>query len=347
MSRGFLLTASVAILLTAGTAGWCDSSGVDADYAFQTSSFMRQTAYRDSSKEATDIDSNGACSKVNEDYDANHSGTWYIEQQREGWHAIAAGLADSDTDAIDRGFKIFDWGWQQQQSDGGFQCGGLGRSFHSTSFFVEAVAHACLLIQASPYASRYQSQVDAMKPKLLAAAKWMVSVEDVGKKYNDPYTHRRYLVADALGETGVLLRDHELIDHSREYVRDGLRRQDPSGFNPEKGGYDISYNSVGLNYAERYYMIVADDELKRRISEMLKKDTAWMSTFIRPDGSVDISGSTRINGANSEIGPNGTRKKLAVSEVYESLDGWAQISGDNSYADLALKVARCPRSKDE
>jgi adenylosuccinate synthase len=79
---------------------------------------------------------------------------------------------------------------------------------------------------------------------------------------------------------------------------------------------------------------------------MLQKDTAWISTRVRPDGSVDTSGSTRVDGRNSEISPLGVKKKLAVAEVYESLAGWSKISGDKSYEDLAMKVAHGPRDRD-
>ena len=36
-----------------------------------------------------------------------------------------------------------------------------------------------------------------------------------------------------------------------------LARQDPSGFNPEKGGWDTSHHAVGLLFAETYYTVVA------------------------------------------------------------------------------------------
>lgn len=323
------------------------TAGVQADYDFQTGSFMRHTAYHHPDSVSKDADANGAYTKINIDYDQNHEGNWLIEQQREGWHTIAAGIANSDTDAIDRGLKILNWGWQQQQPDGGFSCGkSLGQAFHSTAFFVEASAHACLLLQNSPYASQYQSQVDDMKPKLVKAAHWMIANEEEGKRYNRPYTHRRYMVADALGETGVLCGDHDLIDHSKEYVRDGLSMQDPSGFNPEKGGFDVSYNAGGLFFAEEYYNIVADGNLRDRLYSMLQKSIAWQATHVRPDGSIDTSGSTRVNGVNSEIGPGGKRKKVAIGEVYESFAYWAAISGDKSYEELAEKVAHGPRDED-
>src|SRR5205823_8371615 len=101
---------------------------------------------------------------------------------------------------------------------------------------------------ASKYADRYRMIIQELIPMIHRAAIWMTlpAVETKGQQHNLPYTHRRYLVAAALGETGVLTGDTMLVNRSRIYIRQGLLLQDASGFNPEKGGYDCSYHSVGL-----------------------------------------------------------------------------------------------------
>ena len=89
-------------------------------------------------------------------------GNWYIEEQRYGTDAILGGIAQQNTTAIARGLKILRWGFEQQQSDGSFNC---PDAFHSTSFFVEAAAHACLLLKASPYAyaEPYAAETDWLR----------------------------------------------------------------------------------------------------------------------------------------------------------------------------------------
>src|SRR5437762_2091750 len=86
----------------------------------------------------------------------------------------------------------------------------------SADLAVEASARACLLIEASAYADRYRAEVARLRAHTLEAARWMTrpEVERAGKKHNAPYTHRRYLVAAALGETGVLCRDDALLRRS-------------------------------------------------------------------------------------------------------------------------------------
>src|SRR5258708_17846780 len=103
-----------------------------------------------------------------------------------------------------------------------------------------------------------------MKPGKVRAALGMTQPggKGPGKAHNAPYAHRRYLVAAALGEAGVLCENQSLIEKSKSYIREGISLQDSSGYNPEKGGFDSSYHAVGLYCAERYYDIDGDAETK-------------------------------------------------------------------------------------
>ena len=201
---------------------------------------------------------------------------------------------------------------------------------------MEAAAHACLLLNASSLGAQYSPDTGWMTPRLLKAALWMTGpgVEVQGRKGNAPYAHRRYLVAAALGETGVLTANQSLIDHSAQYITEGLNLQDPSGFNPEKGGYDSSYHAVGLVYAERYYDVVAAGELKARLYSMLKSGNAWLATRVLPDGTIDPAGNTRT-GADQEKSRNGVVKALNYGYTYRSFYHWSLISSDASFARLA------------
>jgi hypothetical protein len=309
---------------------------VAEDLKFETSDFMKSTAYRRVDRLAQNPAPSGAYSPVNIQWDLSHTGQWYIEEQRYGADAVAGGICQDDTTAIDRGLKILRWGFDQQQPDGSFNC---PDAFHSTSFFVEAAAHACLMLAASQYADQYKTEVEWLKPRIQAAALWMIqpSVEALGRRHNAPYTHRRYLVAAALGESGVLCANQALVDRSNDYVREGISLQEDSGINPEKGGYDCNYQAVGLAFAERYYDLVAGDQLKQVLREMLRKGNAWLASRVRGDGTLDTTGNTRV-GSGQEISRNGVAKKISYSEVYRVFYGWSLISGDSAFEQLAQKV---------
>jgi hypothetical protein len=318
-------------------------SGAAGDLAFETSSFMKESAYRKPDRASSDFSDSGAYGTVNRAWDKSHSGQWFIEEQRYGFDAVGAGLAWGRKDIIERGLKIFDWGFAQQQADGSFHC---PDAFHSTSFFIEATARTALLLQASPYAKDFAPWVALVKPKLLAAAQWMTrpDVEVKGRKSNNPYTHRRYLVAAAFGFTGVLTNDAAMIDKSKEYAREGISLQDPAGFNPEKKGYDSSYHGVGLSFAIRYYTIVADAEMRHELEPMINKGLAWLGTRIKPDGSVDSTGNTRT-GLGQEVGRNLKTKTMSYGSAYRAYAEWGMITGDKALEETAEKLASYDRSK--
>lgn len=326
-----------AILLLAGVSGL--AQGIANDLAFETSAFMRQSAYRNVRRLNPESAPDGAYGTVNTAWDATHTGNWYIEEQRYGADLVGGGIATHDTSAIDRGLLILGWGFQQQQPDGGFRC---PDAFHSTSFFVEAAAHSLLLIEASEYGGRYHDATAGMKGRLLAAAKWMTNPKNEvpGREHNQPYTHRRYLVGAALGETGVLLHNAELIGHSENYIREGIALQDPAGFNPERGGWDSSYHAVGTFYAECYYTIVAGDAIRPALRAMLEKAIRWEAGRTNAEGEVSAQGNTRVGGAREEKGRSGKTKTLAYGTIYRAFEYWSRISGDQHYHALAEKVAR-------
>jgi hypothetical protein len=91
------------------------------------------------------------------------------------------------------------------------------------------------------------------RPTAHSAALWITDPKNEipGKKKNMPFTRRRYLVAAALGETGVLTSDSSLVRASEAYVRDGIALQSANGYNPERGGWDSSYHAKGMAYACR------------------------------------------------------------------------------------------------
>jgi hypothetical protein len=304
---------------------------------FETSDFMKTYAYGHPERVAKDVALSGAQGGINMRWDENHSGAWYIEEQRFGENAVCAGIAQQDSIAIARGLKVLHWGFEQQNSDGSFQC---PDAFHSISFFVEAAAHACLLLKASAFAERYATEIDWMRPRILKAALWMAQpeVESKGRKHNEPYTHRCYLVAAAFGEAGMLCENRFLIDKSTGYVQAGISRQDPSGFNPEKGGYDSSYHAVGLVFAERYYDIVVEGELKGALYGMLERANTWLASRVHPDGTIDVTGNTRT-GLAPEKTRAGKLKKVSYGQTMRAFYHWYLISGDIAFDRLANSVA--------
>ncbi|MBV8214883.1 MAG: hypothetical protein JOZ08_16880 [Verrucomicrobia bacterium] len=307
---------------------------VSDEYAFQTSEFMRSTQYR--APDAMDIASaDGAYSAPNIAWDeGGRVGTdWFIDEQHWADDVVCAGIAQNDVNAIQRGLLMFAWGFAQQQPDGSFLC---TDQFHATAFFVEGVSHACLMLEKSPFARTYGQQIKTLKAQVLKSARWMnePSVAAAAAITDAPFTHRRYLNGAALGETGVLCNVSDLIRAAAAYIATGESQQWSNGVNPEKGGWDSSYQALGLKYAARYYFVVAQSQA---LSAMGINGENWETTMILPSGAVSVVGNTRT-GSCQERDHLGNCKGVSYDSVYESFYQWYLISGDANYETLASKI---------
>ena len=107
------------------------------------------------------------------------------------------------------------------------------------------------------------------------------------------------------------------------------------GVNPELGGYDVSYQMVGVQYAERYYSYCEDDLLKAHLASMIRRACLWEMSRIDGNGVVLLIGSSRVGleknraGATKAIDPNSIQSVLQ--------DGY-QITGDVRLRDAANHI---------
>ena len=309
------------------------------DLAFESFSLTKKFFYSRPQRMAIvgkDMNANGAWSQLNEDYDSLKTGRWYIEQQRYAADAIIGGIVQDNEATIERGMLALEWGAKQQQPDGSFDC---PDKFHSTSFYVEAVAHACILLQSSKYYPMYKERIEKLKITITNTVNWMLlpDILEKGKKANNPYTHRRYLVAAAIGETGVLCNNTNFINQSTLFINDGLSLQDSAGFNPEKKGYDCSYHSVGLIFAHKYFDIVANQQQKEQLLTMFEKGFKWLLTKIDENGKINGEGNTRT-GFGQEKGRNGKPKGISYGSAANAILWWGLYKNDTQLQALADKV---------
>ncbi|WP_375515671.1 hypothetical protein [uncultured Nostoc sp.] len=264
--------------------------------------------------------------------------SWYIEEQRYGEDLIIGGLIKNDPQAIEAGFKMFDWGFAHQVDDGSFFI--TGDRFHSTCFFVEAVAHTLLVIEQSPYSEKYANQVAKYKPLVHRAARWMIkpNIWKIGIRRNKPYTHRRYLVATALGLTGKLTGDQELIEYAHKSIEDGLSLQRPDGVNPEKNGHDSSYQMVGVIYAQRWVTYFPQDEITPKVVAMINKSLLWEQTRMLPSGEISTQDNTRT--AGQEKGRSGKVKSMDRRPALRAFAYWASVTGNQKWEESAYQIAK-------
>ncbi len=308
------------------------------DLKYESSGLIANVLYKDLSSYSKITAPSGGAVGINASWDSHSSENWYIEEQRHGEDLVIGGLAKNNSQAISDGFKMFDWGFAHQADDGSFL--GTGDPFHSTAFFVEAVAHTLLVLKQSKQATQYTDQIAHYEPLVHRAAQWMISpkVWERGINNDSPYTHRCYLNATALGLTGKLTGDRQLIDYAEQEITLGLSRQQKDGVNPEKGGYDSSYQMVGVSYAERFYTYFPQGSLALQVKQMINRALAWEQTRILPTGEINSEGNTRT--AGQETGRSGKVKKIDTNAVIRGFDYWASVTGNQKWEAIDRQIAQ-------
>jgi hypothetical protein len=279
---------------------------------------------------------------VNRDYERGTGPGMFIEEQRHGEEAILAGVALHHPRWWRIGLRELSWGFAHQGPQGNFPA--TQDAFHSTAFFVEAVAHLTLLLRTAAASgitlpAHLLAQVADFLPRLHAAARWMARAEEwrPGLAGDAPYTHRRFLVASALGLTAELTGDRLLRARAREALELGLKAQRPDGIDPELGGYDSSYQARGLVYAEDYLAWVGRDPLAANLQTAIARGLAWERTRILHSGRVSTVGNTRANGVM--VDHNGP-KRVVYPMVAGALGWWGLAAGVPSDVRLAARVSR-------
>jgi len=291
-------------------------------------------------------------------WEQGQTSTWYIELQRYGLVLIQDGINKEHDADIRKGMLILDWGFAHQAADGSFA--GSGDIFHSSSLFVEAAAQATTLIKSykpvtyTKDATFYNAKVSAYSAALKAAAHYLItpSVATQGQQFDQPYTHRRYLLAAALIETASLTGDTTLAAPAAAYITAGLPLQITSGLksiaypqgmlsinmagvNPEAGGYDVSYQMAGIRFCTLYYLHGGDNTLHSAMSNMMNLGLTWETSRIDVKGNIDTTGSTRIG---TELNRDGTVKQLNTGEVLDAFNNGYHITHKEAFRVYARRV---------
>ncbi len=329
------------ILFTLACAGHSSAAApAGSSLAFETSDFTKATLYKGGPGFGLSMAPSGAFG-MNATWETTHSGKWFIEYQRVCAEAIGAGLALGNEAAVERGLKMTEWGFAHMETDGSFKC---DDAYHSASFFIEAAAYALLLLEASPMHEKWKPRIEALKPPLGKAAHWMAKPSVAVPVWNGvqkQFAHRWFACAAALGQSGVLLNDRELLAKAKSLLHDGIRAQLPNGVNPEKGGYDSVYQAAGLLYATHYYANVADTADRSPLKRSIDKGLAWLVSRISSDGIINMQGNTRT--AGQEVGRSGNVKGAETKFAVRALGFWATLAGNASYQALAEKVSAAPQ----
>jgi hypothetical protein len=343
-------TMRIILILLFLAAGIPAKANITSNLAFEESSFMANNYYVPSIILQGRYAPSGAASPVNIAYEqakfpADYA-PWRIEEQRYGRDFVLYGIVHDDSpvnvtgvgtvNPIEFGLQVLQWGLDQQLPNGSFAC---EDTFHSTSFFVEAVSDACLALQNTQYAAKFVGWTAAAALRIHLSAQWMMTVQASYLPFEEQYGHRYWLDAAAFQLSGILTNDWSLTNNAISYINSGYAARLSSGINPELGGYDSSYQAVGMVYACRLYDFLTNKTYLNKVAAMLNRAEAWEESRVLPDGVVNSQGNSRT-GSCQETGPNGNCKDIDYPYVFASFYHWSLIRGMTSCADEAELVVQ-------
>lgn len=218
----------------------------------------------------------------------NRSKMSLIEEQRSGGEYVLAGVLSKKEEWRKAGWRVIDWGISQQMASGAYKGNyhNIGGQYHSTSLFIHSLEIACM---ADPLSATKQ-RLECLKKSI----DWMIKNKDQALFFNRDYTHRLFISMSVIGRAAFITRQDWLYKYAFEWAQIGLAAQLENGVNPERGGFDISYQLVGPLHSLLFMPICPDKELIYKLKDMCRKAISIWKTHLHPDGSIVANTSTRI-----------------------------------------------------
>ena len=314
------------------------AAGAGLDAANERSSLLTDTYYRNADALLRQVEKSGAMG-VNRGWEASarKNGSWFIEEQRFADTVIGAGVNRNRDDLIDAGMLALEWGFAQQSSDGSFPS---ADNYLGASYFVAATAHSIWLLETTGYARNYAQRIEKIRPNLARAALWLADANraKAASTQQDKYTSRYMLTGYALAVTARVTNNPMLGMVGEDMVRTGLSKLHASGYFPEAGGFDVSFQAEALVYLLRFYDHAATAEMRRDIEPGLRRALVWLETRVASNGVVQSTGNTRSGSAN-ERDRTGQFRRVSAVAVSRAFGLARAVLGDNKYDGLARAVA--------
>lgn len=314
------------------------AAGAGLDAANERSSLLTDTYYRNADALLRQVERSGAMG-VNRGWEASarKSGEWFIEEQRFADTVIGAGVNRNRDDLINAGVLALEWGFAQQSADGSFPC---KDNYLGASYFVAATAHSIWLLETTGFARNYAQRIESIRPKLERAALWLAdsSRARAASTQHDKYVSRYLLTGYALGVTARVTGNPALALTGEDMVRTGLSKMHSTGYFPEAGGFDVSFQAEALVYLLRYYDHAATAEARRDIEAPMRRALTWLESRVAANGVVQTAGNTR-SGSAKERDRTGQFRRVSAVAVSRAFGLARAVLGDNKYDALARAVA--------
>jgi hypothetical protein len=269
-------------------------------------------------------------------------GQWYEAGMQRGgcWILIAAVVAGNEQRADDA-WRSIETTFAHQIEDGGFVSNRRPEAAHPPTldervetayFYLQELAHAILVVRASPMEPHFHDRIAGIEPRLRRACDFIVSGYATITRKVSGTANRLFIAAKAFGLSGMVLKDERLKGLARQLAAEGLKRRDADGVFIERSGRDSSYNAVSLLMAQVYGLYFPDPGLDAAVARAM----VWERSRIQPSGEVLIQGNTRTGPGKEQM--MGHAKEINYQEVALALSYYGALHDDQEALALAEKT---------
>ncbi|MEM6347781.1 MAG: hypothetical protein AAF927_28085 [Bacteroidota bacterium] len=208
------------------------------------------------------------------------------------------------------------------------------------AFFSSALGSALLSMQESDWFQADETakaRLDKLKPAIQALLDYLKQQEAVLFAYDAEAPNRLLFDAMAFYSLGRYLDDEPARKMGLEYAKAALAERHPQGYFLEKGGWDTSYQGVGLENGFRLLAFLLPDEpFREELFASLSCATNWQASRILSMGEISLAGNQRVfPGGEAFLG---NEKQIAYKSTVVAFFYLHHFTGDDAYRRFAERI---------
>lgn len=202
------------------------------------------------------------------------------------------------------------WGTIQAAFARQTKAGDFGNSPTSTAFWLAELSRSLLVVQQSALAPRFKDRIEALKPSLDKALRWLVKQRSRMLFDDRAAPDRLFAEAEAFLFCGRLLGDASLMKLSQDFLDAGLKSyRTADGAFLENNGTDSGYQAACLVRLQEILLQSPDTP----IGDVIAKAMQWQLAHLGPDGGVRVDGKPGLFARSKLI--MGPEKTVNVGEI--------------------------------
>jgi len=268
-----------------------------------------------------------------------HKEPWLIEQNHYGYFIFIHGLMTKNEEAMQLGISTQEYGIDQQEPDGSFNC---YDAHHSAAFFLESLGRFILIIQ---HLNLKDIDLDKFKDSLKKGVGWFhqrVNWND--NWWRDTFHHRFFLNSAALFNACEILDKKDLkgslLEQAYSWLAEGIRRQEEDGAITEYGGTDTGYQSLSITYATGILILAGiHKHTQNKLADCIDKACQWLKLKIDKQGKIDDSENTRMKSTSGETSiSSGKPKTIKFYETAFAFRGAGIALNKQEYIDTSERI---------